>query len=202
MRYLITQSLISSWAYAMDSGDEDRFEDFRKTLRREPVEKSEAMENGIAFENQVYEVCQGLGTEPFKKWDAGTRAVADIIKGGQLQVADGVAIGLPGIEFYLYGIADCIKAGTIYDVKFSSKSFGSAELAGKYLASVQHPAYFQIWQDAQRFVYVVSDGEDIYTEEYTRRAARPFWSILGEWWSSMQALGLSEEYKKHWEARS
>jgi len=34
MAYLLTQSLISSWQFAMDSGEEDRMAEFRAILRR------------------------------------------------------------------------------------------------------------------------------------------------------------------------
>ena len=159
------------------------------------------MRSGVEFENRVYEACRGLVGNPDAKWETGVRKVADIIRGGQLQVADGVRLGIEGTEFFLYGIADAIRAGTIFDVKFSTKSFGSAELAGKYLNSPQHPAYLQIWQDARRFVYVVSDGEDVYTEEYTRKTTRPFWDVAREFWNSIRALGLEDEYKNYWKSK-
>ncbi len=201
MRYLLTQSLINSWQWAMDLGTDEKFEEFRTVLRREPVEQNEAMLKGIEFENNVYEACRSLVRNPHPELENGIQKVAAIIKGSQFQVSGSVALGIEGTEFLLYGIADAIRAGTIYDVKFSTKSFGSAELAGKYLESPQHPAYLQIWQEAQRFVYVVSDGEDVYTEEYTRRNTRRFWDVAREFWASIQALGLENEYKKYWEAK-
>ena len=201
MRYLLTQSLISSWQWALDLGTEEKYDEFRATLRREPVEQNEAMLKGIQFEKNVYEACKGLVREPHPEWESGIQKVAGVIKGSQFQVSGSTLLGIDGTDFLLYGIADAIRAGTIYDVKFSTKSFGSAELAGKYLESPQHPAYLQIWQEASRFVYVVSDGEDIYTEEYTRTTTRPFWDVAREFWNSIRSLGLEEEYKKHWEAR-
>jgi len=201
MRYLLTQSLISSWQWAMDLGTDEKFDEFRTVLRREPVEQNEAMQKGIEFENNVYEACRGLVRDPHPEWENGIQKVAAIVKGSQFQVSGSVALGIGATDFLLYGIADAIRAGTIYDVKFSTKSFGSAELAGKYLESPQHPAYLQIWPEAQRFVYVVSDGEDVYTEEYTRRNTRRFWDVAREFWASIQALGLEDEYKKYWEAK-
>ena len=47
----------------------------------------------------------------------------------------------------------------------------------------------------------MSDGEDVYTEEYTRMTGRNIKEIIEEFYRSMKALGLAEEYRKHWEAR-
>ena len=146
---LVTQSLLASWQYAMDSGDDERFEDFRRTLRRETGEKTEAMQKGIEFEARVYEACRGLTRDPHPEWQPGIEKVAAIIKGGVFQVPGEREIDVLDERFLLYGIADCIKCGTIYDVKFSSRSFGSAELAGKYFDSPQHPAYLALCRRPQ-----------------------------------------------------
>lgn len=56
-RYLITQTLLSSWAYVFNCRDEcaeDAMADFLRTLNREKTEATEAMLDGIAFENEVY----------------------------------------------------------------------------------------------------------------------------------------------------
>ena len=61
-RYLITQSLLSSWNYVFDcfEGYEDEArEEFMQTLRREKGEQSEAMLKGIAFENLCYSIADG-----------------------------------------------------------------------------------------------------------------------------------------------
>lgn len=63
-RYLITQSLLSSWAYifnAYEGYEEDAMESFLSTLRREPSEPTEAMLDGIDFENAVYRLASGDG---------------------------------------------------------------------------------------------------------------------------------------------
>ena len=47
----ITPSLLNSWLYAISEyGDID---DFIRTLKREPFERTEAMQKGIDFENIV-----------------------------------------------------------------------------------------------------------------------------------------------------
>ena len=55
-KYLITQSLLSSWAWAIKSGNT---EDFLKTLSREQIVQSSAMLNGIEFERTITAIING-----------------------------------------------------------------------------------------------------------------------------------------------
>ena len=66
-----------------------------------------------------------------------------------------------GMEFVLYGRLDTLKAGTIYDIKFS----GSYD-KGKYVDSTQHPTYMELIPEADQFTYVVSNGQNVWTETY------------------------------------
>lgn len=60
-KFLITQSLLSSWQYALKGGELD---EFLSTLRREKKPQSKAMLDGIQFENVVHAVCEGADIEP------------------------------------------------------------------------------------------------------------------------------------------
>ena len=60
MRYMVTHSLLSSWLYAMKDNpyedmttERDYFQEFLTVLKREPTETTEAMRNGIEFEDLV-----------------------------------------------------------------------------------------------------------------------------------------------------
>lgn len=55
-KFLLTQSLLSSWQYALKGGDWD---EFLSTLRREKKPQSKAMLDGIRFENMVHAVSEG-----------------------------------------------------------------------------------------------------------------------------------------------
>ena len=139
MAYLITQSLISSWSYAHDCREgceEDAFSDFMNALNRVPKETTPEMQNGIDFENEVYAEASGVRRAPHPKWESGIQTVAKVIRGGQFQVREQRLLTVCGKELLVYGVLDALKAGEIYDVKFSNKSFGSAEFAGKYLDDV------------------------------------------------------------------
>lgn len=200
-RYLMTQSLLSSWAYTFDcfeGCEEDAQADFLRTLRREPGEQTEAMLNGISFETGVYLAAANLPDKPNEKWINGTKTVADIIRGSQVQVKVSREIVVDGMSFLLYGILDALKAGVIYDVKFLNKSMNSADLYGKYLNSAQHPAYFYLVPNATEFQYLVSDGEDVYIERYQRDQTRGIDEIIHDFIDSITKQGLLDLYKEKW----
>lgn len=214
-RYLITQSLLSSWNHMMtcrEEVEEEAYADFLSALNREHKDPTPEMQNGIDFENLVYSIADGTfparespsagGEEEHPRWYNGAKAVADCIRGAPVQVKAYRGITVPHYgDLLVYGVLDALRAGTIYDVKFSNKPFGSAELAGKYLDSPQHPAYLYLIQEARNFIYLVSDGEDLYAEEYTRKNTRPFGEIAREFLESLDAMNLLGIYREKWEAK-
>ncbi len=224
-RFLITQSLISAWEYTFDcyEGSEDEaWEDFMRVLRREKDKPTEAMLNGIEFETLCYNIASGAfqpgweddgcvvpstgevkGHPVYPRWYNGAHQIAQIIKGAPTQVKASRPLEVDGIPFLVYGVLDALKAGTIYDVKFTSKSLGGAEpphLYGKYLSSAQHPAYFYIVPDAMDFKYLLSDGEDLYIEQYRREDTRFIGDIIYEFIESIKTHGLLDIYREKWQA--
>lgn len=200
-RYLITQSLLSSWGYMFncyEDGQEEAYADFIRTLNREPSIPTKAMLNGIEFENEVYKAAQGFARQPYPKWEQGIQTVATIIKGAPVQVRVQRDIEVCGINILLYGIIDAMSAGVIFDVKYLNKSFGSADLAGKYYDSPQHPAYLYMVPEARRFEYLVSDGNDLYKEVYDRNITRPISEIITEFIQSLEMMDLLGIYKEKW----
>ena len=203
-RVMITQSLIGSWNYAMsahESVQEEAFTDFLDTLHRKEKSPSEEMQNGIEFETEVYRQAKGESRTPHEKWESGIRKTADVIKDAPTQIRLSRPMLLMGIDILVYGILDALKEGVIYDVKFSNKSFGSADLPGKYLDSPQHPAYFYLVPEAYAFQYLVSDGTDLYTETYTRKNTRPFEEIVSEFLSFLSEANLMDTYTELWKAK-
>ena len=202
-RYLMTQSLLSAWAYQFDcfeGCEEDAQAEFLRTLKREPGETTEAMLNGITFEERVYRAANGETIRSDAKWREGALKVADIIRGAQIQVKVSREIEVDGMTFLLYGILDALKAGTIYDVKFMNKSMGGVDVYGKYLDSAQHPAYFYLVPEASEFTYLLSDGDDLYIETYRREDTRPISAFIHEFIESIRQQGLMDTYKEHWRA--
>lgn len=201
MRYEITQSLLSAWAHTFDcfEGFEDEAQDeFLRALRREPATETEAMMNGRAFEDRVYRAANGGTIRSDAKWRTGAMAIADIIRGAQIQVRIRKQITVGDMTFLLVGVLDALKAGVIYDVKFLNKSMNGVDLYGKYLESAQHPAYFYLVPEAREFQYLVSDGEDVYIERYSREQTRHIREIIGAFIDSITGQGLLSLYKEKW----
>lgn len=205
-RLLITQSLISSWDYIYSCRNEfvdTTKEEFLKTLRREPKESNENMRKGIEFEDEVYKVVSGEARTSHKKWERGIQLVAARFMNAPTQIKAQRDMTISGKPMLLYGVLDALQCGTIYDVKFSTKSFNDSTvyLAGKYLHSAQHPMYLALVPEAQRFTYLLSDGQDLYEETYTRSMARPIEDIIAEFLRSIQYMGLMKTYEENWGAK-
>lgn len=222
--YLITHSLLSSWSYTFSCNEdyqEQADQDFLSALRREHKEPTPEMQNGIEFENLCYEIAEGLyrptvtptgairamgdtiitEERSYHKWHSGASAVATVIKGAQFQVKASRELTVAGTDFLVYGILDALRAGSIFDVKFLNKSFGSADLVGKYLNSTQHPTYFYLVPEAFEFTYLVSDGQDLYAERYTPEDTEPISNIIEHFIKSIDSMGLLDVYRDNWLAR-
>ena len=224
-RYLVTQSLLSSLDYVFncwEGGEEDAMASFLQTLNREKSEPNKAMLDGIAFETLCYDIAAGrftpdfedaggvnkssygdseaMGRNKYPKNYNGAHKIASLIRGAQVQVRAQREIEVAGMTFLVYGVLDALKAGTISDVKYKTKSFGSLDLAGSYLDSPQHPAYFYLVPEAHEFQYLVSDGEDLYIERYTPQESRHISTFIEEFIDSVRSLGLLDLYKEKWEA--
>lgn len=221
-RYLVTQSLLSAWGYTFDcyeGNEEEARREFLRVLNREPGEVTQAMLNGIAFEKLCYSIADGsfrpgfensghcnpntgepMGHKVYPFGYQGACKIAEYIKSATFQVRASREIIVDGVTYLVHGVLDALKAGTIYDVKFSSKSFNSVDLPGKYLESPQHPAYFYLVPEAEEFKYLVSDGEEIYIEPYRREDTREIGEIIAEFVKSLRMDGLLELYREKWRA--
>ena len=188
-RYLMTHSLLSSWLYAMKDSpyedattERDSYDEFMKTLRRAPTETTKAMQNGIDFENLVTKIVNGessqirstetqdgqqrlLDAKPLteNQWYDAANQIANIIKGAQLQYRARRIIQVGDMSLVLYGKLDALKAGVVYDIKFSS-----GYEKGKYFSSTQHPTYLELIPEASEFTYLVSNGNSVWYETYRR----------------------------------
>lgn len=203
-RLLITQTLLSSWGYMYtchESMTDKAHEDFLRTLNREKKATTEAMQNGIDFENEVYKEAAGAERKPHPKWEKGIKAIAEIIKGAPVQIKVSRELDIGKHRLLIYGILDALQAGTIYDVKFTNKSFSSTELAGKYFDSPQHPAYLYMVPEAYCFTYLVSDGEDLYAETYTRKNSCAIEEIVKAFLDDLERADLMRIYAEKWIAK-
>ena len=221
MKTRITKTLLDSYAYMFDcyeGGEEEAYESFLKTLKREPIEETEAIVNGKIFEKLVQDICEGkdpseLSTDwainaanggsiaygKCPKWYAGAKKIADIVQGGQWQVHVDTDVTVDGRTFWLHGFCDVVKAGVIYDIKFKNKSFNALDLYGSYRDHSQHSAYLKCLPEAYEFVYLVSDGEELYTEAYNRLNSRPIEDYIRDFMNWLQTKPeLLKIYEERW----
>lgn len=202
---MITHSLLSSWLYAMkdnpysdaENEPEDPLEEFRRILNREPTETTEAMQNGIDFEDLVTSYVMNRPDQPDKTipWGEPAWIISEIIAGGQLQVKCGKTVEINGMSIFLYGRLDALKAGSIYDIKFS-KSYER----GKYYDSTQHPMYFELVPEASTFTYLVSNGSEFWSESYRRDETHSIIPVVTEFLGWLQGAGMMELFKNRWMA--
>lgn len=221
-RFMVTHSLLSSWLYAMrDDPMEDattkadHFADFMMTLRREPTKTSPAMQDGNNFESLVTAVLQKKDTISFPeinhktgkatvfsgapadhRWYESASTVANLLAGSQLQYKASRIIHVQDEEIFLYGRLDALKGGTIYDIKFSR-----GYERGKYISSTQHPMYMELVPEAERFVYVISGGTEVWTESYRRSETPSIVPTIADFLSWLQAMDLMPLYQEKWLAR-
>ena len=195
-RYMITHSLLYSWLYAMQDnpygGERDAYKEFLQVLRREATPTTEAMQNGIDFENLVTDILHGKGHVD-NKWFEAAADVADFIRGGVLQVKARRDLQVRGLDILLYGRLDALKAGVVYDIKFS-KSYER----GKYLHSTQHPVYLALVPEAYEFTYLVSNGTNIWQETYRREETEDVQNIIEDFLDWLGMEGLLDLYKEKW----
>lgn len=199
--YLITHSLLSSWLCAMKDNpyedmttERDNYAEFLKSLRREPTETTEAMQNGIDFEDLVTAIIDQDYDESHK-WVEAASKVANIVRGGKLQYKAKKPVEVSGEKFLLYGRLDALKAGEVMDIKFS-KSYDR----GKYITSTQHPTYLELIPEAEKFTYVISNGNDVWTETYRREETPSIFPIIEDFVAYLKSSGLWEVYTQHWAA--
>ena len=201
-RYIITHSLLSSWMYLLKCNpyedmttERDAFHEFMAVLRREPTETTEAMAKGIEFEDLVTDILEG-DADRDHRWYSAAAKVADKVKGGVLQFKAYRNIMVDGMEILLYGRLDVLKAGKVIDIKFSGRYD-----RGKFVDSTQHPVYLHLIPEAQAFTYLISDGNDVWTETYRRDETADVCVIISDFLAWLAEHGLLEIYKEKWAAR-
>ncbi len=198
-RYLMTHSLLSSWLYLMKENpyedltmETNPMEEFMRVLRREPTPTTEAMQNGIDFEDLVTDVIRGCADSSDKWYEAAVK-VARKCAGGALQFKVKKQVEVNGMTFLLYGRLDCLKAGEIIDIKFT-KNYD----VGKYFDSTQHPMYFELVPEANTFTYLASNGSSVWPEPYRRDEAASICPYISDFVDWLTAVGLMDVYKEKW----
>lgn len=194
--FLVTYSLLNSWLYAMKSREENETvqNEFLATLNREYIPSNDRQAAGIRFENLVTRLTDDCLIEDITEpWYGAAKTIADIIRGGRLQYRCRQQLKVDNITWLLYGKLDVLKAGTIYDIKFSEHY-----KRGAYYASPQHPVYMKLVPNADLFMYLITDGKHIWTERYYRHEIMPVENILFDFGRWLRLTGYWEIYELNW----
>ena len=188
-KYLITPSLLNSWKYVISLENEyGNLEDFKKVLSREPFESNEAIELGFKFEDFMIK-----NYEPTKN--------------GCYQVKLSKNITTNTGEYVLYGRLDCLKAGTIFDYKYT----GSYDV-GKFYGSYQTLIYFELCEEANEFEYLIcnnyKEGKmlkelNLYKESYSRDSVKDIdiKQDIDNFMSWIKTNELYDLYCEKWESK-
>ena len=184
-RYLMTHSLLASWLYTMKENpyedmttERDPMGEFMQTLRREPTPTTEAMQNGIKFEDMVTDIIDGRA-DPNDPWYAAAEKVARRCAGGVLQYKVKKTIEVGGVSLLLYGRLDCLKAG-------------------EFFSSTQHPTYFELIPEARQFTYLASNGSAVWPETYRREEAPSIFPVISDFLDWLRATDLMQVYQEKW----
>lgn len=202
MSHLMTHSLLSAWQWALTENpyedmttESSSYQDFLRVLNREPVEATPAMQAGLDFEQLVAAVLADTADADHYWYDA-ARQVAEIVGHGVYQYSASKEVEVDGRKILLYGRIDVLRAGVIYDIKFS-KSYER----GKYFDSTQHPMYLELVPEAERFVYVVTNGSNVWTESYDREDTPSIIPVVGDFLRWLELQNLMDVYLEKWKSR-
>lgn len=201
--YRITHSLLSAWDYATgDRAGDDSLAEFVKTLKREPKQRTPAMQAGADFEDAVtfYAAHGYMKVEDMVACsEAEFKAIAyfgNKVRWAAPQVRAEKEVKICGMDFLLVGVADYLKAGIIYD----TKRIGMYEY-GRYVGNTQHPMYFELFPEAVRFDYLIFDGYQTHVETFRRTDCEPIQNHIARFTRDLRDVGLLETYKEYWEEK-
>lgn len=187
----ITQTLLSSWlgSFKYDDG----YEDFLRTLHREKKQPTTAMLDGIRFESCINNVLDGAVIDESHEWYKPVTELADYLHGSQKQVNLFQEIDVNGQRILLHGVLDFLRAGVVFDTKFSKRYY-----LNKYLSSPQHPLYLTLVPEARRFEYLICDGKYIYKEIYPRDIVPPIEPTIKNFMNFCDSQGLRKTLIEKW----
>lgn len=193
-RYLITQTLISSWQYGLIL--ENGYEDFLATLQRKKKPPTKLMLEGRRFESVINAVCDGAEITEEHEWHKPVTEIVEIVRNAQQQVRLYRDIKVDGVSFLVNGVIDYLLAGQIFDAKYS-KSYR----VGKYLTSPQTSFYFYLVPEARAFTYLVSEGRYVYTETYRPDEVEPIEHTIKNFMDFLDKMSLVDTFTAHWRSK-
>lgn len=187
----ITQTILSAWLYSFKT--DDGYADFLKTLNREKKQPTKKMLDGVRFESCINNVLDGAKIDESHEWYGVVTELSNYLWRSQKQVTLFEEVKVDGEIFLLHGVLDFLRAGVIFDTKFSTTYH-----LNKYLNSPQHSLYLRLVPEARRFEYLISDGKYIYKEVYPREIVPPVENYIKNFMKFLKQHGLWEVYVEKW----
>ena len=189
----VTKSLLDSWLYSFKR--DDGYEDFLCTLRREKKPPTEAMLNGIRYENCLNSVLNGESIPKDHEWYSPITEMAAELWGSQQQVVLFQDIEVDGQPILLHGVLDYLRAGVIWDCKFS-KTYHLNKYYWEY--TTQTAMYFALVPEARVFRYINSDGNYVYRETYPREIVPDIVLPIRNFFKYLKQRDLYGIYAEKW----
>lgn len=187
----VTQSLLSSWLYVFKK--DDGYEDFLRTLNREKKQPTQAMLDGIRYENCLNNILNGQPLPMDHEWHDPLLEMAVELQGSQQQVVLFKDTMVDGQPILLHGVLDYLREGHIWDCKFS-KTYR----LNKYLDSPQTSMYLALVPEAFDFTYIVSDGKWVYREKYPRDIVPPIEPTIKLFIDFLKKHDLYKIFEEKW----
>ena len=187
----VTQSLLSAWEWSFKK--EDGWDDFLTALNKQKKQLTKQMLDGIRFENCLNAVLDGEEIPEDHEWAKPIRQLAKYLDGSQQQVVLFRDVWIDGQPILLHGVLDYLRAGVIYDTKFSKNYH-----LNKYLNSPQHPLYLALVPEARRFEYLSCDGTWVYRECYPRYIVEPIEPTIKQFLQFLKEHDLYKTYSELW----
>ena len=189
----ITKSLLDSWLWAFKR--DDGWDDFLSVLHREKKPPTQAMLDGTRFENVLNNVLNGEAIPADHEWVSVIAEMSKDLYGAQQQVTLFQDCEVNGQPFLLHGVLDYLRAGRIWDCKFTKNYH-----LNKYFweETSQTAMYLALVPEARDFTYLISDGKYVYRERYQRDIVPPIEPTINNFMQYLKKHGLWDVYCEKW----
>lgn len=189
----ITKSLLDSWLWAFKR--DDGWDDFLSVLHREKKPPTQAMLDGTRFENVLNNVLNGETIPADHEWVSVIAEMSKDLYGAQQQVTLFQDCKVNGQPFLLHGVLDYLRAGRIWDCKFT-KNYHLNKYFWEWTS--QTAMYLALVPEARDFTYIISDGKYVYRERYPRDIVPPIEPTINNFMQYLKKHGLWDVYCEKW----
>ena len=189
----ITKTLLDSWLWSFKR--DDGYEDFLRTLNREKSPPTTAMLLGQQYENVLNSVLNGEQIPEDHEWKKPIQEMSIELWRSQQQVTLFKEIEVDGQALLLHGVLDYLRAGRIWDCKFTKNYH-----LNKYhwSGTSQTSMYLALVPEAYDFTYIISDGKWVYWERYPREIVPPIDNYIKNFMKFLKQHGLWKVYEEKW----